>query len=98
MGYTFLMNTFSCLLTSIPTKGFLWLIFLFFLCFLFVHFFRLAVIGIATLRQIAPTKPEEGEEKKAPTQRAQEPIYYIVERKTRRKKASYGEPKEIRFK
>ena len=54
-------------------------------------------------RKVLAEKPDAFEkktveEKKAPAERPQEPIYYIVERKTRRAKPSYGEPKEIRFK
>ena len=45
-----------------------------------------------------PQNPEpKKEEKKAPAETPQEPIYYIVERK-RRTKSSYGEPKRINFK
>ena len=85
------------LLLSLPTKGFLFLIFLFLFCFLGVHVVKLALIGVESLHTI-PSTDKTVEEKKAPAERPQEPIYYIVERKTRRAKPSYGEPKEIRFK
>ena len=49
---------------------------------------------IPGLGYIEPMKPKE--EKKPSLER--EPIYYIVERKTKRAKASYGEPKQINFK
>ena len=90
------MNSLSFLLTATNTRGFFSLVILLILCFFGVHFFRLAIIGIQSLQH--PTFPTETEEKKAPAEPPQEPIYYIVERKTRRKKPSYGEPKEIRFK
>lgn len=39
------------------------------------------------------------DEKKAPAEKPQEPIYYIVEKKKRRPKStSYGEPQPIQFK
>lgn len=91
------MNVYQ-LLFALPTKGFLWFIFLFAVCFFGVHVFRLALIGIESVRQNPVPPQEKIEEKKAPAEQPQEPIYYIVERKTRRKKASFGEPKEIRFK
>ena len=90
------MNSLSLLLTVTTAKGFFCLLLLFVLCFFGVHLFRLAIIGIQSLQQ--PPPPPEAEEKKAPSEQPQEPVYYIVERKTRRKNPSYGEPKEIRFK
>ena len=92
------MKNFYLLSPSTPTKGFLWLFLLFFFCFLGVHFFRLAIIGVETLRKAERIEPDKAEEKKSPAQPAQEPVYYIVERKKGRKAPSYGEPKEIRFK
>lgn len=80
----------------------LWFLFLFVFCFFGVHVAKLARLGQAyrSSRKKAssveekPTPPKE----KAPAPQAQEPVYYIVERKQRRSKANYGEPKEIRFK
>ena len=90
------MKTYTLLL-SLPTKGGLLLLFLFVVCFLGVHFFKLALAGVESFQSILP-KEEKEEEKKAPAEQPQEPIYYIVEKKTRRVKSSYSEPKEIRFK
>ena len=47
---------------------------------------------------VVPKNEEKPEEKKAPPEKQAEPIYYIVERKTRRAKPAYGEPKQINFK
>ena len=94
------MNTYFCknLLLILPIVGLLWGILLFGLCFLGVHILKLARIGLDT--QKLPTTQKETEkkeeEKKAPA--VQEPVYYIVERKTRRAKSTYTQPKEFRFK
>ena len=92
------MSILNILLLPSSTKGFLWILFLFGFCFFGVHLCKLALAGIEIYRNKAPSPPEKAEEKKTPTVHPQEPIYYIVERKTRRAKSSYGEPKEIRFK
>ena len=80
------------------SAGFLWIGFLFGLCFLLVHLAKLVKLGWAhrtTPPKATPTS--EKEEKKAPASTPQEPVYYIVEKK-RRAKTSFGEPKQIRFK
>ncbi len=95
------MNTYfykNLLLVS-PVVGFVWIALLFDFCFLGVHILKLARIGWKapkTQSDQPQEKEEKKEEKKAPA--PQEPIYYIVERKTRRAKSSFKEPKEIRFK
>ena len=100
------MNTFYtyALLTALPFKGLLFLLILFTLCLVGIHIMQLARLGWEYKTQQEKKPPEkekekEKEEKKAPAQNnAQEPIYYIVERKTRRAKPTYGEPKQINFK
>ena len=93
------MNT---LLISLPIKGLLWTILLFLLCFIGIHVIILARFGWEFQQQNTPAKPEKNEEKpeekKTPPEKQTEPIYYIVERKTRRAKSTYGEPKQINFK
>ena len=89
------MNVF-CLLISSPAQGLLWMLFIFVFCFLGVHVLKLALIGASNLQTKPPSTPEKTEEKKPLPEK--EPIYYIVERKTKRAKASYGEPKQINFK
>ena len=79
--------------------GFFYLLFLLIFCFVGTHIILLARIG--WLHQIKkddkPQDEPKNTENKAPAQ-PQEPIYYIVERKTKRAKSSYGEPKQFRFK
>ena len=87
------------ILTVFPWKGFLLVALLFTICFVGVHLLIFARIGWEFQRQKPEDKPEEKpkeEEKQPPQER--EPIYYIVERKTKRAKKSYGEPKQINFK
>lgn len=83
------------ILTVFPIKGLLFTLLLFTVCLLGVHTILLARIGWKTQRK-NPDEAPKPEEKKPPVER--EPIYYIVERKTKRAKASYGEPKQINFK
>ena len=83
------------ILTVFPWKGFLLVALLFTICFVGVHLLIFARIGWEFQHQKPEEKPQE-EEKKPPQER--EPIYYIVERKTKRAKNSYGEPKQINFK
>ena len=69
--------------------GILYLFLTFLLSFILVHAIHLVILGIKFTRI-----PRKKEEKPTPKQ---EPIYYIVEKK-RAKKATYSDPKEIRFK
>ena len=86
------------LLLSTPIQGLLWCIFLFLFCLVGVHIARLAQIGWAYQSQKRkPDAPPPPTEKKAPAEKPQEPIYYIVERKARKAKPTYGEPKPIQF-
>lgn len=81
---------------SIFPVGTLSLIFLFCACFLIIHIIKLIKIG--WLAQGKMENNEKKEEEKAPAPKpAQEPVYYIVERK-RRAKSSFSEPKRIHFK
>jgi hypothetical protein len=87
--------------------GLFWLVGLFVFCFFGVHLIILATVGWKyqntflkkeSKTHTEPTPQNDNKENKAPTPTAQEPIYYIVERKTKRAKSSYSEPKQIRFK
>ena len=69
--------------------GILYLFLTFALCFILVHAIRLIYLGIKFVK-----RPPKEQEKPAPKP---EPVYYIVEKK-RAKKATYSEPKEIKFK
>ncbi len=90
----------NILLISLPIKGMLWTIILFLICFIGTHVIILTHLGWEYQQQKnEPTAEKEKptEEKKAPPDKQAEPIYYIVERKTRRAKSTYGEPKQINF-
>ncbi|MBO5411795.1 MAG: hypothetical protein J6A38_01765 [Clostridia bacterium] len=87
------MNTF---LFAHATQGVLFILLLFAVCFIGVHLARLVAFGWEYHNQTEPP-PEQTPEKKAPEKPSQEQVYYIVERKRRKPKTSYSEPKEIRF-
>ena len=76
--------------------GFLWSVALFLFCFIGVHAMRF-------LQKLPPnvekrlTKEKPSQEKEKQTQQSAEPVYYLVERKPRRKKTRYSDAKEIRF-
>ena len=83
-------------------QGFGGTLLLFALCFLGVHVAKIAVRGFILYdganretekANSAITQPKTEQKPSTP-----EPIYYIVEKKRRRSKSSYGAPKEIRFK
>ena len=95
MTIPFPYNVGMNILTAFPVKGFFLTLLLFALCFFGVHILLLARVGWNA--QQKPTgEPQKTEEKKPLSEK--EPIYYIVERKTKRAKANYGEPKQINFK
>ena len=88
------------LLSIESVGGFFGVVLLFALCFFAIHVVRYAKLTWQEKRPETPPPEEQKEEKseeKAPAI-PQEPIYYIVERKQRRSKPKYSEPKEIRFK
>lgn len=92
----------NLLLSAFPL-GFISLIVMFLLCFGGVHIIKLAKLGWDSRNHEKPkntpvSKPADSIKEKAPASQPQEPVYYIVERKKKRPKTSYGEPKEIRFK
>ena len=96
MLYTVRMST---LLLSLPIKGMLWTMILFSICFIGIHVILLTRLGWVYQQQSKTNtekQKEPMEEKKAPPEKQAEPIYYIVERKTRRK-PTYSEAKPINF-
>ena len=97
--YTVRMNT---LLISLPVKGLLFTFLLFSVCFIGTHVLILARLGWEwqqrNLETPTENHEEKAEEKKTQSEKQTEPIYYIVERKTRRAKPAYSEPKQINFK
>lgn len=72
--------------------GILYLAILFIACFIVVHTVKLALLGLRSTRE------KHTEQKKPDEQPPAEPVYYIVEKKQKRKKADYSSPREIRFK
>lgn len=100
--YTCPMNGFSTqnLLLGLPFQGCIWLVALFFAFFIGAHVVKLAKEGWQTRRkqekQVEPSPTETKKETPNPSP-SQEPVYYIVEKKRRRPKRDYGEPKPIRF-
>ena len=68
--------------------GIVWLFIFFVSCFGIVHLVR----AIFMLFRKKPTAPPP----ETPPQKTPEPIYYIVEKKSRRKN-SYSEPRKINF-
>ena len=81
------------LLLSIQAYGALYSLCLLLICLVVVHGVRLALLGYRSLTKKAP--PPTPKPKPAP---APEEVYYIVERKKKRAKAEYSEPKRIQFK
>lgn len=78
-------------LLSVQGQGFLYSVLLFLFIFVMVHAGRLAMIGYRTLGKKLPPEPPQKPEPKP------EPVYYLVEKKKKRAKSQYGEPKEISF-
>ena len=82
-------------------SGFLWCIALFLFCFIGVHALRFFQKLPPNLeKRLSAEKPlqensKQGNEKQTPQPNAK-PVYYIVERKQRRK-PRYGDAKEIHF-
>ena len=83
------------LLSAQTAIGGVCVILLFLFCFLGVHLANF-LKGRPSPPSPPSPPPSEPPKEKAPTE--SEPIYYIVEKKRRRTKPLYGEPKEIRFK
>lgn len=79
-------------LLSIQSQGFLWTSFLLILCVILVHGIKLAIIGYRTLGKKQTQEPPPKKQEKAP-----EPVYYLVERKKKRSKTEYSDPKQISF-
>lgn len=79
---------------SIQAQGALYSAILFVICAVIVHAFRLARIGYRSMKK----KPGEKKSSAAETHEKAEPVYYIVERKKKRPKSDYSDPKRITFK
>ena len=85
--YNVLMN-----LLSVQGTGAALTIALFLFSLFIVHAIKLAKIGWRTLfKKLPPQEPKKPEPKP-------EPVYFIVERKKKKAKTDYSEPKRIQFK
>ena len=81
-------------LLSVQGQGFLYAVILLLVCIIVVHIVKLARLGYRTLGKKLPAEKP----KKQAAKRGQEPVYFIVERKKKRPKPEYTEPKRIQFK
>ena len=93
-------NFISHALLATSLQGFGNLFLLFALCFAGVHLAKITARGWrlhdgTTTDKTPESPPETKLENKQPSQ---DVVYYIVEKKRRRSKPSYGEPKQIHFK
>lgn len=78
-------------LLSVQSQGLLWSLFLALICIIVVHGVKLAIIGYRTFGKNLPPEPPKQPESKP------EPVYFLVERKKKRAKAEFSEPKQISF-
>ena len=85
------------LLAATIGAGMFFCLLLFVFCFSGVHILRF-VQKTPTNKKTPLAQPQKAPEEKEKQTPSQEPVYYIVERKQRRSKPRYGEPKEFRFK
>ncbi len=77
--------------------GLLYLILLYIACFVFVNLIRFAMIGIKSFNESRSADDGAEKEQKEQPQEQPQPVYYIVEKKKPRGKASYSKPREIKF-
>lgn len=81
------------LLISSQASGAIYSVVILLICFVVAHVVKLVSLGYRA-RKRPPAKEEPPPEPKPEP----EPIYYIVEKKKKRAKAEYSEPKRISFK
>ena len=79
-------------LLAVQWTGCVYVLILLFFCFIAVHIFKLAHIGYRARKNLPAEKPRP---EKPPEQ---EPVYYIVEKKKKRVRTEYSDPKRISFK
>ncbi len=79
---------------SIQAWGALYTLILFAVCAFTVHLLRLALFGYRAVKK----KPDGKTDKSEAPEKSSEPVYYIVERKKKRPKTEYSDPKRISFK
>lgn len=81
---------------SVQTQGAIYTVVLFVVCAVLVHAFRLAKIGYKSMKKRPADKDRAAPETKGSEKT--DAVYYIVERKKKRQKAEYSDPKRISFK
>ncbi len=79
-------------LLSVQGQGALYAAVLLLICIVIVHTIKLARVGWRTLGKKLPPNPPPKEKEES------EPVYFLVERKKKRPKTEYSEPKRIKFK
>ena len=79
-------------LLSLQSDGALYAVLILLVIVVLVHAIKLAHIGYRTLGKKLPPSPPKKPEPKP------EPVYFIVEKKKKRAKAEYSEPRRIDFK
>lgn len=84
------MEHLSAYFLSVQGTGAAFCVGLLLACFILVHIVKLARIGYRARKKLPPAEPKPEEPREA--------VYYIVERKKKRAKAEYSEPKRIHFK
>lgn len=78
-------------LLSVQGTGAAATLILLFICIVVVHVGKLAYLGYRTRgKKLPPEAPKPSEPEK-------EPVYYIVEKKKKRVRSEYSEPKRISF-
>ncbi len=79
---------------SIQAQGAVYTVILFAICAILVHAVRLAAIGYKSMKKRSSAVKKATPE----TEKTAEPVYYIVERKKKRPKSEYSDPRRIQFK
>lgn len=79
-------------LLSVQTQGLLWCLLIAILCTVFVHGVKLAVLGYRSLGKKTPPPEPPKQPEKSP-----EPVYFLVERKKKKPKSEFSEPRQINF-
>ncbi len=79
-------------LLSVQGQGALYAVLILLIVIIVVHGIKLARIGYRSLGKKLPPEPPPKEKNEA------EPVYFLVERKKKRVRSEYSEPKRINFK
>ncbi len=80
------------MLLSVQGTGAVAVLVILFICIVVVYVGKLAYLGYRTRAKKLPPDPPK------PAEPEKEPVYYIVEKKKKRVRSEYSEPKRISFK